>query len=189
MTKQQYRKLNRFFVTFPQSGDIEPEDIFKLWGDSDYHFKELTWVVEKHEDGGNHIHWAFELKHKLTKMQVLDKFMCVYPDDYQRIKVESGRQTIQSIYDGYFKKEGVPYYKNYKPVKSLWTEAEQLEWDRIGREIENDKIRSEAIRVAKSLEEPTFAEWLHNEEQWEKLRSPDWEWVEDIYGGSFIRRE
>jgi len=71
----------------------------------------------------------------------------------------------------------------------LWTEAEQLEWDRIGREIENDKIRSEAIRVAKSLEEPTFAEWLHNEEQWEKLRSPDWEWVEDIYGGSFIRRE
>lgn len=170
MTKTTYRKLNRFFVTFPQSGEYEPEDIFKLWGDSDYHFKELTWVVEKHEDGGNHIHWAFELKHKLTKMQVLDKFMSVYPEDYQRIKVESGRQTIQSIYDGYFKKEGVPWYKNYKAIKSLWTEAEQLEWSRIAEEIENDKRRAIAKQVEKELEKPSFDEWLQNEENWERKR-------------------
>ena len=175
MTKSTYRKLNRFFVTFPQSGEYQPEDIFKLWGDSDYHFKELTWVIEKHEDGGNHIHWAFELKHKLTKMQVLDKFMCVYPDDYQRIKVESGRQTIQSIYDGYFKKEGVPYYKNYKPIKSLWTAAEQEEWSRIGLEIENDKLRAKAIEAEKQAEKISFDDWLQNEEQWEKKRK---EWRE-----------
>lgn len=170
MTKTNYRKLNRFFVTFPQSGDIEPEDIFKLWGDTAYHFKELAWVVEKHEDGGNHIHWAFELKHKLTKMQVLDKFMCVYPEDYQRIKVESGRQTIQCIYDGYFKKEGTPWYKCYKTTKSLWTEREKEQWSRIESEIENDRLRAIENQAALQAEPFDYEGWLQNEDQWESAR-------------------
>lgn len=170
MTKTEYRKLCRFFVTFPQSGDYEPEDIFKLWGDTAYHFKELAWVREKHNDGNNHLHWAFELKHKLTKIQVIDKFMHVYPDDYHRIKVESGRETVQCLYDGYFKKEGIPWYKNYKEVKSLWTPVELEEWARIGLEIENERLRAKAIQAEKALEEPSFEDWLQNEEQWEKKR-------------------
>ena len=170
MTKTEYRKCFRFFVTFPQSADFKPEDIFKLWRDSDYHYKELAWVTEKHEDGGNHLHWSFELKHPLTRKQVLQKFAHVYPDDWHRIDVKSGKKTVSWMYENYCAKEGVPYYKNYKPVRSLWTEREQLEWAEIGRRIEQDELRAKAIQAEKDLRETSFEEWLQNEEQWEKKR-------------------
>ena len=170
MTKTEYRKCFRFFVTLPQSGEYEPEDIFKLWRDSDYHFKELAWVVEKHEDGGNHIHWSFELKHSLTRNQVIMKFASIYPDASARIDVKSGKKTVSWMYENYCAKEGIPFYKNYKQVRSLWTEREQLEWAEIGERIEQDKLRAKAIQAEKALEEPSFEEWLQNEEQWEKKR-------------------
>lgn len=170
MTKTEYRKCFRFFVTLPQSGEYEPEDIFKLWRDSDYHFKELAWVVEKHEDGGNHIHWSFELKHSLTRNQVLMKFASIYPDASARIDVKSGKKTVSWMYEHYCAKEGIPYYKNYKAVKSLWTAAEQAEWSRIKLEIENDNLRAKAIEAEKQAEEICFDDWLQNEEQWERAR-------------------
>ncbi len=188
MTKKEYRKCFRFFVTFPQSGDFEPEEIFKLWKDSDYHFKELAWVREKHEDGGDHIHWSFELKHSLTRKQVLDKFASVYPDDWHRIDVKSGKCSVNWMYENYCAKEGVPFYKCYKKIKSLWSEAEQEEWDRIGASIKAEEDEAMRKQVARSLEKPTLQEWLDNEEKWRKTRDPNWEWIDDINGGEFIYR-
>lgn len=122
MPNKTFQKKKLWFLTFPQSGERDTEWIFNLFPKGDYHYKEVAGVMEQHDDGNPHLHFAMNLKRPLTKVQLLKKIEHIEPNDWKRIHVESGRLGVKSVYEGYLSKEGTPFYLDYnvRKVKPIW---------------------------------------------------------------------
>lgn len=122
MPNKTFQKKKLWFLTFPQSGERDTEWIFKVFPKGDYHYKEVAGVMELHDDGKPHLHFAMNLKHPLTKVQFIKKLERLEPNDWKRIHVETGRKGVKSVFEGYLSKEGTPFYLDFntRKLKPIW---------------------------------------------------------------------
>jgi len=114
MTKKEFRKVYKWFFTFPDSKDRDDQWIFKLWKDDIYFYENVCGVKEIHESGNPHLHFWIHLKHPIAWKQIQAKVKALEPNDYKRVDWVAMRSTVQRCHDEYGSKEGVPWIKHYK---------------------------------------------------------------------------
>ncbi len=115
MTQQKYRKIKKWFFTFPDSKDRSEHWIFKLWKSDIYFYEAACGVKEAHDDTGKaHLHFAVHLKHGISKLQLLDKVKALEPEDWKRIHFVPMRNTVDEQHSKYLSKEGVPWIRIFK---------------------------------------------------------------------------
>lgn len=114
MTNQKYRKIKKWFFTFPQSGERSEFWIFSLWPQDAYFLESVCGVKESHESGDPHLHFAVHLKHGISKMQLLTKIKALEPEDWKRIKIDPMKMTVEHMHENYLAKEGVPWIRYFK---------------------------------------------------------------------------
>lgn len=81
----------KWFITFPQSGDLKKEDL---------HLPPTTFKFickEKHEDGKPHLHASIVLMYKKSKPKFIEWFQESYPNDWKRIKVDPTKELVNTI--------------------------------------------------------------------------------------------
>lgn len=91
--------ITKFFITFPQSGDVGREEFcqrIQSYG-PDYQFEMAICSQEPHLDGGVHLHLGVVFQKPRTKHQLLALFQQEFPFDYKRITVESMRKWQATV--------------------------------------------------------------------------------------------
>ncbi len=84
---QNRNKIKQIFLTFPQT--VETKDNFR---NKVEHMSTYGYVVqETHKNGGKHLHAILILKIPKSKVNIIKDFKVLYPDSYQRIKIEGLR--------------------------------------------------------------------------------------------------
>lgn len=97
--------IQKFFVTFPKSGEITKTVFLKIC--KELHLTYYIVCKETHEDGSPHLHALLWFKSKKTKSRLLKFFKEKFPNDNKRIHVESVRNFKATI--EYCKKEDSQY--------------------------------------------------------------------------------
>ncbi len=115
MTKQTYRKIKKWFITFPDSKDRSEFWIWKLWKADIYFYEAACGVKEMHDETGKaHLHFAVHLKHGISKSQLLNKIKAIEPDDWKRVHVVAMKSTVDRCHEEYLAKEGVPWVRYFR---------------------------------------------------------------------------
>lgn len=102
-TSDSKNKANQFLITLPRWTRISD---YKYWVDQNLPPHSFVAIcAEAHEDGGNHHHIVLHSKTPVTKLQLLSRFLKLFPEDYKRIDVRHiRRDTINHCLD-YIRKE------------------------------------------------------------------------------------
>lgn len=85
--------LLKFFLTLPQSGNIEKQAFLDALPPTKKYFI----VKEKHADGNPHLHALVEFKMKISKAQLIKHFAKTYPNDDKRFKVQKTKNLAEGI--------------------------------------------------------------------------------------------
>lgn len=121
----------QWFLTYPHSGEYTPKSFFLTL----FTLGCITGVAgcrETHSDGITpHLHLNFKLKYKLTKVQILNKFKRIHPNDYMRINIQTTRQTPDQAREGYLAKE------NKVEDIWFWTDDELEEEKKMKKKLED----------------------------------------------------
>jgi len=90
------KAIKRFFITFPQSDNLG-RDLFFEDIHNTFPSTKAICARELHKDGNPHLHLAIELVDSITKHQLLQHLIFLYPFDYKRINVQAMRSMSNSI--------------------------------------------------------------------------------------------
>lgn len=101
--KRNGNKIGQWFLTFPQSGNIDKNFILEIW--TDYQLLEYAVCKETHEDGNPHLHANVRLRYKITKPELLTKLKKAFPNTYLRITIGGTTQKPREAANGYLSKE------------------------------------------------------------------------------------
>lgn len=82
--------VQKFFITFPQSGLVTKEKFFSIINQS-FPLERSIIAEEQHADGQPHLHALCHFTVKVTKTNLLTFFKSKYPDAFQRINVQAVR--------------------------------------------------------------------------------------------------
>jgi len=80
----------RWFITFPQCGDIGKKQFAELLA-NEFACAKYICVEEKHADGNPHLHLLVELNGSVPKSNLLKWAERAYPNDYKRLDFEGVR--------------------------------------------------------------------------------------------------
>lgn len=122
--------IKQYFNTFPQSGEVDKEDFFRLHqklGEIEY----AKVALESHEDGQPHIHLLVIFKKGITKTKMLKFYKEEFPDDYKRIDVSAIRNISATLQ--YLEKEDTDFfetmpYQEYNPAFAKCEKARKVKW-------------------------------------------------------------
>jgi len=88
--------VKKFFITFPQCAGVSRSDFFDQLN---FTYKIIKCIIaqEPHKDGQPHLHAAVEYETAITKYQLLQEMKKSYPDEFQRIDIQSMKSFAASI--------------------------------------------------------------------------------------------